>query len=87
MTESARQAIVPPIGPGKDGPQAALAFRLAPDAEQLIAIAARLGQRDVTALTHIIRRIADICEAEGEEIALAVLDQVKAILQGRVADA
>jgi hypothetical protein len=60
---------------------------LAPDTVELLTMARRLGPRDLTALAHIIRRAAEICETEGEEIALAVLDQVEAILRNRRADA
>lgn len=61
--------------------------RLDPDAELLLTMAGRLGPRDLAALSHIIRRTAEICETDGEETALAVLGQIEAILQNRPADA
>jgi uncharacterized protein (DUF1778 family) len=61
--------------------------RMDPDTRQLLQMAALLGPRDRLALSHIIRRASEICDQEGEDVALAVLDQIEAILQGRKADA
>ncbi|WP_312166684.1 hypothetical protein [Phenylobacterium sp.] len=61
--------------------------QMAPDTRELLQMAALLGPRDRVALSHIIRRAGEICDQEGEEVALAVLDQIEAILQGRRADA
>lgn len=61
--------------------------RMDPDARQLLQMAALLGPRDRLALSHIIKRASEICDQDGEEVALAVLDQIEAILQGRKADA
>lgn len=58
-----------------------------PDAELLFNMASQLGPRDLTALSQIIHRTVQICETEGEEIALAVLDQIMAIVRNRPADA
>ena len=61
--------------------------RMDPDTRQLLQMATLLGPRDRVALSHIIRRAGEICDQQGEEVALAVLDQIEAILQGRKADA
>jgi hypothetical protein len=53
----------------------------------LMEMAALLGPRDLSALVAIVRRAGDICETEGEEMALAVLDQIFGILKGRSLDA
>jgi hypothetical protein len=60
---------------------------LAPDAELLLALASQLGARDLAALSQIVRRTAEICETDGEEVALAVLDQIEAIVRNRPTDA
>jgi len=57
------------------------------EAAQLLRMASLLGPRDLVALSHIIQRAGEICESHGEETALAVLDQIDAILQDRVPDA
>lgn len=59
------------------------------DAEtrELLRMAGLLGPRDRAALSQIIRRAGEICESDGEETALAVLDQIVAILNGRSRDA
>jgi hypothetical protein len=67
--------------------QKARAQGLAPDAELLLALASQLGPRDLAALSQIVRRTAEICEADGEEVALAVLDQIEAIVRNRPTDA
>lgn len=64
-----------------------LGRRLDPETRELLEMAILLGPRDRLALSHIIRRAGEICESEGEETALAVLDQIHAILTGRLADA
>ncbi len=61
--------------------------RLDTDTEQLLRMASLLGPRDLAALSQIIRRTGEICESDGEEIALAVLDQIRAILDDRGPDA
>ncbi|KQW66489.1 hypothetical protein ASE17_05480 [Phenylobacterium sp. Root77] len=61
--------------------------RMDPDTRQLLQMAAQLGPRDRVALSHIIRRAGEICDEQGEEVALAVLQQIEAILNGRKADA
>jgi hypothetical protein len=58
-----------------------------PDAAELMRMASLLGPRDLAALSHIIRRAGEICESDGEETALAVLDQIGAILENRSPDA
>ncbi len=67
-------------------PQAAVE-RLDPDTELLMLMAGHLGPRDLSALCHIVRRTVEICETEGEETALAVLEQISGVLQNRAADA
>ncbi|MBA4013490.1 MAG: hypothetical protein C0481_16630 [Phenylobacterium sp.] len=62
-------------------------LRMDPDTLQLLQMATLLGPRDRQALSHIIRRAGEICDQQGEDVALAVLDQIEAILQGRKADA
>lgn len=57
------------------------------DTRQLLHMAGLLGPRDRAALSQIIRRANEICDSDGEETALAVLDQIAAILSGRTADA
>lgn len=53
------------------------------ETEQLLQMASLLGPRDLAALSCIIQRAGEICESHGEETALAVLDQIDAILQDR----
>ena len=53
----------------------------------LMEMVALLGPRDVSALVAIVRRAAEISETQGEEMALAVLDQIHGILEGRSLDA
>lgn len=57
------------------------------DTRQLLYMAGLLGPRDRAALSQIIRRAGEICATDGEETALAVLDQIAAILRGRTSDA
>lgn len=61
--------------------------RLPSDAAELMRMASLLGPRDLAALSCIIRRAGEICESDGEEVALAVLDQIGAILDNRSPDA
>jgi len=61
--------------------------RLPPDAAELMRMASQLGPRDLAALSCIIRRAGEICESDGEEVAMAVLDQIGAILDNRPPDA
>jgi hypothetical protein len=53
----------------------------------LMEMVALLGPRDVSALVAIVRRAAEISETQGEDMALAVLDQIDGILRGRTLDA
>ncbi|WP_304168788.1 hypothetical protein [Phenylobacterium aquaticum] len=53
----------------------------------LLRMVAHLSQRDLFALAAIVRRAAEISETDGEEIAIAVLDQIQGILDGREMDA
>jgi hypothetical protein len=53
----------------------------------LLRMVAHLSQRDLFALAAIVRRAAEISETDGEETALAVLDQIQGILDGREMDA
>ena len=57
------------------------------ETEQLLQMASLLGPRDLAALSCIIQRAGEICESHGEETALAVLDQIGAILQDRAPNA
>ena len=61
--------------------------RLDSDTRELLEMAHLLGPRDRMALSQIIRRAGEICESDGEETALAVLDQIEGILSGRSSDA
>lgn len=56
-------------------------------AADLMEMVALLSPRDVVALAAIVRRTAEISETDGEEVAIAVLDQIQAILVGRKLDA
>jgi hypothetical protein len=56
-------------------------------AADLMEMVAQLSPRDVVALAAIVRRTAEISETEGEEVAIAVIDQIQAILLGRKLDA
>lgn len=58
-----------------------------PQTEDLMRMAARLGRRDRAVLLAIVRRASEISETEGEDVALAVLDQIQGILAGRNPDA
>lgn len=49
-------------------------------------LVALLSSRDLTALTAIVRRAAEISETEGEEAPIAVIDQIQDILVGRNLD-
>jgi hypothetical protein len=60
---------------------------IADDTALLLELASQLGPRDALALAAIVRRAAEISETEGEEVALAVLDQIEDILKGRVSNA
>lgn len=54
---------------------------------ELLEMASLLSPRDMATLSVIVRRAAEISESEGEEVAIAVLDQIHGILEGRVSDA
>lgn len=58
-----------------------------PDVAEFLRMAGLLGPRDLAALSQIIRRASEICESDGEETALAVLDQIGAILENQAPDA
>lgn len=53
----------------------------------LLSLAAQLSPRDLAALAGIVRRAAEISERDGEDTAIAVLDQIQSILEGRGFDA
>lgn len=74
-------------GPGDFRRELEAIGRLPPDAAELMRMASQLGPRDLAALSCIIRRAGEICESDGEEVALAVLDQIGAILEDRPSDA
>lgn len=61
-------------------------LHLASDTRELLEMACLLGPRDRAALSQIIRRAGEIYETDGEETALAVLDQIEAIVAGRRMD-
>ena len=75
-----------PVDPSGMAPEVQPAI---PDhqADDLMEMVAMLSPRDVVALAAIVRRTAEISETEGEEVAIAVLDQIQAILSGRKLDA
>lgn len=52
------------------------------ETSQFLKLAEQLSAGDRAALAAIVRRTAEICDDEGEAIALAVLDQIEAILSG-----
>lgn len=54
---------------------------------ELLEMASLLSPRDMATLSVIVRRAAEISESEGEDVAIAVLDQIHGILDGRVSDA
>lgn len=54
---------------------------------ELLELASLLSPRDMATLSVIVRRAAEISESEGEEVAIAVLDQIHGILEGRASDA
>jgi hypothetical protein len=60
---------------------------LDPQTADLMEMVAQLSRRDLAALTAIVRRTAEISETEGEEVAIAVIDQIQGILVGRKLDA
>lgn len=60
---------------------------LADQAAELLEMASLLSPRDMATLSVIVRRAAEISESEGEEVAIAVLDQIHGILDGRGSDA
>lgn len=63
------------------------ARRLDSQTADLMDMVALLSRRDLTALAAIVRRAAEISETEGEEVAIAVIDQIQDILVGRKLDA
>jgi len=75
------------LGPAGLEDGGAFAPHLEPDARLLLQMASLLGPRDRIALSHIIRRVGELCATDGEDVALAVLDQIEAILVGRRLDA
>ncbi len=60
---------------------------LADQAAELLEMASLLSPRDMATLAVIVRRAAEISESDDEEVAIAVLDQIHGILDGRVSDA
>jgi hypothetical protein len=76
-----------PLG-GPPQPQGASPTRpLDPQTIDLMEMVASLSRRDLAALTAIVRRTAEISETEGEDVAIAVIDQIQGILVGRKLDA
>lgn len=57
------------------------------EALQLLDMALVLGPRDIQLMVRIIERSKTICESDGEDTALAVLDQILGLLINRPADA
>jgi class 3 adenylate cyclase len=53
----------------------------------LMEMVALLGPRDVSVLVAIMRHAAEVSETQGEDMAVAVLDQLEGILKGRTLDA
>lgn len=72
-----------PEGP----PQRTAEMELDDQTVELLEMASLLSPRDMATLSVIVRRAAEISESEGEEVAIAVLDQIHGILDGRVSDA
>ena len=58
-----------------------------PETLDLMAMAALLSPQDLAVVAGIVRRAAEISDSEGEEVAIAVLDQIHGILIGRRLDA
>ena len=58
-----------------------------PELAAFLDLAAKLGPGDAAALAAVVRRTADIYEDDGEDVALAVLEQIEGILSGRRTDA
>ncbi len=56
-------------------------------AVQLLEMALRLGPRDVRLMVSVIEQAKTICESDGEDTALAVLDQLQGLLMNRMPDA
>ena len=57
------------------------------EAAEFLDLARRLGPRDAATLSAIVRKTSEICDTDGEESALAVLDQIERILRGDAPDA
>ena len=72
-----------PEGP----PQRTSEMELDDQTAELLEMASLLSPRDMATLSVIVRRAAEISESEGEEVAIAVLDQIHGILDGRLSDA
>lgn len=72
-----------PEGP----PQWTAEMELDDQTVELLEMASLLSPRDMATLSVIVRRAAEISESEGEDVAIAVLDQIHGILDGRVSDA
>jgi hypothetical protein len=54
---------------------------------QLLEMALLLGPRDVRLIVSVIEQAKTICESDGEDTALAVLDQLRALMTDRLPDA
>lgn len=52
-----------------------------------MAMVDKLSEQDISVLTTIVREALDSQENHGPEVAVAVLDQIGAILTGRGSDA
>ena len=69
--------------PGHQGQR----FKHCDETAEFLHLASLLSPRDLATISVIVRRAGEIFEAEGEDIAIAVLDQVQGILRGREPDA
>ncbi len=67
---------IPPLSRGLDA-----------EAVQLLEMALVLGPRDVRLMVSVIEHAKTICESDGEDTALAVLDQLLGLLMNRPPDA
>lgn len=85
MTDSFRAPIQ--LFPSKPTQAAKALQQLDPDSQQLLSLASQLGPLDLVVISNIIRKAAEICDSQGEEVALAVIAQIEGILRNRPADA
>ncbi len=85
MTDSHRAPIQ--LFPAKQPRGVAALRELDPDSQQLLSLATQLGPLDLVVISNIIRKASEICDTQGEEVALAVIAQIEGILKNRPADA